>query len=387
MRSLWRDTLFKRLFLLIWAALVLSHFAAYTVVTGWHGSPPGPARAGSPTPTFPSLPPTPGVPQVATQRHAGMPDRPPPPGMAPPGAPQGAPSLPWHLLALDYLVRLVLIGAAAWWGAGWLTRPMRRLVKASSLLGASIRHGESPPMLDASHGTVEVTDAAAVFNTMASELSVQFRTRGLLISAISHDLRTPLTRMRMRLERMEASEPVLKCIHDIRDMDQMIGSALDVFRNVSQQEAPQTTDVYQLLQSVVDDMVETGAAVRFTGEPVVAAVQPLALRRAVENLLQNAVRYGERASVTLRLGTEIDIWIDDHGPGIPEDQLASVFEPFYRLEPSRNRHLGGTGLGLYIARELVERQQGVLRLFNRREGGLRAVVSLPLSSLAAKNAP
>jgi len=365
MKRWWSDTLFKRLFALMWVALVVSHFAAWSVVMHWAMPPggPGPREPGPHLPVLPSLPPTPGLP-------GGL-----PPGDEPEDAPL---SLPTGALLFDYGVRFIVIGVAAWWGARWLAAPMRRLVGASHALGSSIG-GQAPlPTLDERRGTVEVREAARVFNDMARQLDTQFKGRGLLVAAISHDLRTPLTRMRMRLESLAHEPAGERCIADIREMNELIDSALEMFRGDGFAEAPRSTDVLALVQALADDLVEQGRSVAVNGMHAIVPVQPAALRRALANLLTNAVRYGERADVqVLRGDTGVTITVDDDGPGIAQEQIDAVFEPFYRVESSRNRRTGGTGLGLYIARDLVQRQGGRLVLANRDRGGLRATVFLP----------
>lgn len=393
MKRWWRDTLARRLFVLMWVALVASHMAAYWVVTGlgWLGPPPAsesgrgalapprllppdaqadlatepdrqrqpPGQPGHPPPrpTFPSLPPTPGVPQISPAE--GHPAKPPP--------------LPTPVLLLDYGVRLLVIGLAAWIGARWLARPVQRLVAAARVLGQGLHSGQALPELDTRHGTVEVTEAARVFNAMAGQLQSQFRSRNLLMAAVSHDLRTPLTRLRMRLEKMEPSDGVARCVADIQEMDTLIGTSLQTFRALEASEMAQPTDLPTLLQSLVDDLAESGQVVALVLAPCIAPVQPLAMRRAIDNLVQNALRHGGAARVTLWAGAPCRITVDDDGPGIPEDRLSAVFEPFYRLDAARGgRAVPGSGLGLYIARELLARQGWRLRLINRPEGGLRA---------------
>jgi signal transduction histidine kinase len=362
MKRLWRDTLFKRLFLLMWAALVLSHLLAFALVTQWGWGGPGPEPGAEmsppPAPVFPSMPPTPGMPGGG-------------PGQAPPPLPTGA-------LLLDYGVRFLLIGLAAWWGARWLAAPMRRLVDASHALTSSIGRGGSVPTLDERRGTREVREAAQVFNDMARQLDAQFKGRSLLVAAISHDLRTPLTRVRMRLESLAHEPAAQRCIADVREMNELIDSALQLFRGDGFTEPAQSTDVLAMVQAQADDLAEQGHAVTASGAPGTARVQPGALRRALSNLLGNAARYGERADVKVfRDAAGVTVVIEDTGPGIPDDQLEAVFQPFYRVESSRNRRTGGTGLGLHIARDLVQRQGGTLKLANRPEGGLRATVFLP----------
>ena len=423
-KALLADTLFKRLFALMWLALVISHAVAFLVVT--RSLPDGGVGR---MPTFPSLPPVAfgqranpaSAPAIARPEGQGMPGARqgdggppgwnggpvgmrgpgggpgwPPPFSDPPGAspdgrmppspqPHGDPGnasqgmgLPTSMVILDYGIRLLIIGLAAWLGARWLSAPMRRLQAASRTLGQSLARNESPPHVDERAGTVEVREAAHVFNEMSRQLSDQVSSRALLVAAISHDLRTPLTRIRMRLEASEDDPLTARSIADIHEMDDLIESALEVFRGASTREEPsETTDVHALVQAIVDDLADLGQPVSVRGEPAHAHVQAGGLRRVVSNLVNNALRYGKRAQVSVHpLGDAIHIVIEDEGPGIPEAQLEAVLKPFYRLDTSRNRLTGGSGLGLYIARDLIARQGGSLALANRPEGGLRATIEL-----------
>ena len=403
MKALLADTLFKRLFALMWLALVVSHVVAFLVVTR------SGAGAGGRLPTFPSLPPFsftqrsampangappdwrggPGGPGAPGDRggpggpppfpdQAGARSSPPPMPMPTHGPTPRGGGLPASAALLDYGIRLLIIGLAAWLGARWLSAPMRRLQAASRTLGQSLARNDAPPQVDERGGTVEVRETAHVFNEMSRQLTDQVHSRALLVAAISHDLRTPLTRIRMRLESSEGDLPTARSIADIHEMDDLIESALQVFRGPgSHEEASQQTDVNALVQAIVDDLADLGQPVTVQGEPATAVVQPTGLRRVVSNLVNNALRYGQRADVGVRAhGDEVHIVIEDHGPGIPREQLDAVMQPFYRLETSRNRLTGGSGLGLYIARDLVARQGGTLNLENRAEGGLRATIAL-----------
>jgi signal transduction histidine kinase len=164
----------------------------------------------------------------------------------------------------------------------------------------------------------------------------------------------------------------------IAEMDAMIGTTLQFARDESVGEPRRQTDLTSLLQSVVDDMKDAGMPVRMEpAEPIVHECQPDALKRAVRNLLDNAVKYGKSGSVSIAAAPRtIEIDIDDEGPGIPEPELSRVLEPFYRLEGSRNRETGGVGLGLAITQSILQAQGGTLRLANRKEGGLRASILL-----------
>jgi protein-histidine pros-kinase len=244
-------------------------------------------------------------------------------------------------------------------------------------VGDAVSRGATPAPLDERRGTVEVREAAQVFNRMSERLAQEFRGRGLLMASISHDLRTPLTRMRLRLENLQPADLAQRSVGDIQEMNELIDGAIGVFRaEDAHAEALQPTDVFALVQSLSDDLAETGQQVELQGLPLVALAKPAALRRAVSNLIANALRYGGGAQVTVLADPLPTIRIDDRGPGIPDDQLQRVLEPFYRLDPSRNRDSGGAGLGLHIASSLLRGQHATLSLANRPGGGLRAEVRL-----------
>lgn len=381
MKNLLEDTLFKRLFLLMWVALVVSHLAGFLSVQQFLMPPDGMPRAVG-------MPPLPSLPPMGSLGRDG-------PGMGGPGMdgpgmggpPDGGllddgPLGRW--LWLDLLVRGIVIGVAAWIGARWLSAPMRRLADASRALGQTLGTHRPVPTLDEAQGTLEVRQTAEVFNAMSRRLHEQFSAQGLLMAAISHDLRTPLSRLRLRLEHMEPNAHTERSINDVREMDQLIASVLEMMQlNHETAAVPQRVDLRALVQSLADDLAEQGQAVTLQNaadtEPAVVPGQPAALNRVVANLLSNALRYGGSAEISVQVqADQVLVLIDDRGPGIPAAQLEAVFHPFYRVDTSRSKQTGGTGLGLYIARDLAHRHGGQLTLANRDGGGLRAELVLPL---------
>jgi protein-histidine pros-kinase len=363
----WRrlDTLGLRLFVLMWVTLVASHLLAWSTVMQVFGPDAPPARHGPPLPTLPGLP--------------GLPPGGPLAGQAPPHPPGGGPpTLPGLLLWLDYALRGAVIALGAALGARWLSRPMRRLAQASRELTAGLARGQ-PPVLDPARGTAEVREAAAVFNQMAARLQEQFDARGMHLAAVSHDLRTPLTRLRMRLE--DAPPALARAAGaDIHEMSEMIDTTLEVLREQREGASAQTVDMNAMLQALADDLAEGGHAVVLDAPvPLRALARPAALRRIVGNLVGNALRYGGSARITLaRDAHGVWVWVDDRGPGIPDAQLEAAFRPWVRLTGTHAR--SGHGLGLAIARDLAERDGGRLGLVNRPEGGLRAQLWLPAAT-------
>ncbi len=363
----WRrfDTLGLRLFVLLWVTLVASHLVAFTLSMPLGMGERGPSVAErlkpDHMPTLGSLPP-------------GGPLDPGPPQGAPPGGPPGG--LPNNVLWLDYGLRGLVIALGAALGARWLSAPMRRLARASRDLSQGLARGRPPPVLDERGGTAEVREAAHVFNTMAQRLQEQFDARGMHLASVSHDLRTPLTRLRMRLE---DAEPALAdgANADIHEMSEMIDATLDVLREQREGSQAQVVDVRALLAALTDDLQSTGHdAALAEGPELRALARPAALKRVLANLVGNALRYGGSARLALRADAAgVLVTVDDRGPGIPPDQLELAFRPWVRLTTSHAR--SGHGLGLAIARDLAERDGGRLTLENRPEGGLRARLLLP----------
>ncbi len=264
----------------------------------------------------------------------------------------------------------------------WAVRPLQRLAQAADALGRDL---SGMPLAET--GPREVRQAARAFNTMQNRLASYLNDRLRILAAVSHDLKTPITRLKLRSEMLPNSVQREKFLHDLDDMETMIAATLDFLRGESRQENGVLLDVNALLSTLCDDMQAVGSEIRLNGRasrPLLA--RPQALKRCLANLLDNAVRYGISADshagnsvqISLEDGLEIlTLHIDDHGPGIPEAKLEQMFEPFRRGETSRNRSTGGTGLGLAIARNLARAHGGDVTLANRPEGGLRATLTLP----------
>jgi signal transduction histidine kinase len=288
--------------------------------------------------------------------------------------PQGGPAFSKQFLLSMALMAIIII-AVSIWVVRRVTAPLASLSAAAEMLGNDLN---APPMPET--GTVEMRQASRAFNTMQARLRSLIENRTRMLAAISHDLRTPLTLLRLRAENVEEAPEREKMLATIAEMDSMIAATLEFARDEAMAEPRRRTDLTALLASVVDDMADTGLPVAMeAAQPIVCECQPAALKRALSNLLDNAVKYGKQARAAIRSTPQnIEITIDDEGPGIPEDELVRVFQPFYRVEGSRSRETGGIGLGLAIALSVVQAHGGELTLSNRPGGGLRAGVGLPV---------
>lgn len=289
------------------------------------------------------------------------------------------PPLEWHwstTLSFGLTAALVL-AAAFWFLVTRLTGPLRRLAAAADGLGRGERVAELAPT-----GPSEVRDLTEAFNRMQARLSRFVGDRTRILAALGHDLRSPLTAMRVRAEMVDDAETRERLIATIAEMQDMVEATLAFARGMAEREPAEARDLARMLDELCREAAETGQDVTFEpAAPLVARIRPNAFRRALRNVLDNAVRYGGAARVALAPGAEhATIVVRDPGPGIPEGQLERVFDPFVRLESSRSRATGGTGLGLSIARTIVQAHGGDLVLANRPEGGLAATVTLPLAA-------
>jgi signal transduction histidine kinase len=287
--------------------------------------------------------------------------------------PEQTASWPYRLL-LSLAVLLAAVIAVSLVAVRWLTRPLRTFADTAEELGRNIHR----PALE-ERGPNEVARAARALNTMQSRLIAYLDDRTRVLAAMSHDLKTPITRLRLRAELLEDSALKSKIAADLEETQSMVDGALDYLRGAARDEAVKPVDVTALLESLQADMRVLGSEVTIEG----AAAKPLrakpqALKRCVWNLLDNAVKYGVRARIAVDDDERrLRIRVLDEGPGIPAAEMDKVFEPFYRVESSRNRATGGTGLGLSIAKGIAEDHGGSLELGNRAEGGLEATLILP----------
>lgn len=283
---------------------------------------------------------------------------------------------PWRLFIM-LAVLLIMVLVLSLLAVHWITRPLAILAQAAERLGRNIHH---PPL--AEQGPTELQRAARAFNTMQTRLTRHLEDRARILIAVSHDLKTPITRLRLRVEQLDDPQLRQSFLKDIEEMQTMTAGTLDFMRGLENQEQVQPLDIYALLESLQADYEDMGQHFQIDGEvPPPCLVRPQSLKRCLVNLLDNAFKYAQQITVILNKSfNKLDIFIIDEGPGIPEAALETVFEPFYRLETSRSRSTGGTGLGLSIARNIARAHGGDIVLRNRPQGGLEAVLSLPCSS-------
>ncbi len=343
-------TLFGRMALLLFVAVVASHFLAFTLIFEFRPPRVSPAQP-------PAL-------EMPGPSMAPSPERWSPPAGFPPRFPG---------LWIDIGVRLTVLILAAWIGARWLSAPIRQLAKAAHELGQNL---DRPPIQMG--GTQECVEATRVFNQMQQRIQQHMAERDRFLAAVSHDLRTPMTRLRLRLESVKDEALAGSIRKDLSEMDALIGSTLDYLKGSVAPEAGVNTDIESLVSSLVDDEVDVGHPVTMQGNARPLIAQPLSLRRCLDNLVSNAVRYGSEAHVTLSDSPDaVVIAVQDKGHGLDAQELAKVMEPYYRVEGSRNREHGGVGMGLAIASDIARRHGGSLTLKNAPQGGLIAQLTLP----------
>lgn len=283
------------------------------------------------------------------------------------------------LMAGIVALQFAAFGAVGWIAVRSATRPLTRLARAADAL----RPGDATPPLP-EDGPSEVARAAASFNAMQQRIRTHEAERTLILAAVSHDLKTPLTRMRLRAELLDDGDLRDKLQADLAHMQALVEEGLAHARSAQAGTEPACrVDLSALLDALVCDHTDMGHDVRLDAPPLEPVwTRPLALRRLLGNLVDNAVRFGGSASVVVsRHDTGLRITVSDDGPGIPDSELARMRAPFTRLESSRHRDTGGTGLGLAIVDELARALGGRVELANRPGGGLEARLDLPAQSL------
>lgn len=267
-----------------------------------------------------------------------------------------------------------LLAAGFWFLMSRITGPLQRLAVASERLGRGEELATIPPT-----GPSEVRELTGTFNQMQARLTRLVEDRTRMLAAIGHDLRSPLTALRVRSEMLDDEEARARLVGSVEEMQSMLDATLAYARGVTSAEPSEQVEIGQFLADLNRD-----SAAPFTllpGPEIRATVRPIALRRALRNLVENAQRYGAGTAATVAYGAEdgvLSITVSDGGPGIPQDQLEQVFSPFFRLETSRSRETGGHGLGLSIARSIMRAHGGDIALSNAAGGGLVARATLPL---------
>jgi len=281
----------------------------------------------------------------------------------------------WKLPALTWFGLMVLgLGMVVIIMIRRITRPMAALAAAAERAG----RGEAIEPL-AEVGPIDVRQTTSAFNRMHDRLQRFVKDRTQMLAAISHDLRTPITSLRLRAEFIEDDETRNKILETLEDMQRMTEATLVFMREEARVEPTRLVDLPALIESVVADFADLGHDATFLpSDQLSYPCRSVGLKRALRNLVENAIRYGKRVEVELITNDSgVTIMIDDQGPGIPERDIERMFRPFVRLDESRNQETGGIGLGLAIARSIVKGHGGDISIQNRTEGGLRAMITLP----------
>lgn len=258
-----------------------------------------------------------------------------------------------------------------------ITAPLRTLADAADRIGTDAAIHDAPEI-----GPREIRRVAHAFNDMQARIRRLIGERTQTLAAVSHDLKTPLTRLRLRAEFIGDLALRQTIDDDLDEMERMLDSALAFLRGDSTGEEYRKVDIGSIVETLCDQAVDSGHDVTRSGpDHAVLVCRPLALKRALSNLIENAIKYGDRARVLLTDGPDrVDVTVEDDGPGIAEAERERVFDPFYRIEESRSRETGGTGLGLTVARTVIRTHGGEITLRNKEQGGLSITVSLPKPS-------
>jgi signal transduction histidine kinase len=263
------------------------------------------------------------------------------------------------------------------WAVRWVTSPLTSIASAARAFG---RPGDSETGDLAEHGPIEVAQAARALNEMRKRVRMLVDERTRMLVAVSHDLRTPLTRLRLRIERLSDDPAKAAMLGEIAAINELLTETLAYMREVGRAEAAAATDLPSLLQTIAAQFADTGHNVAYRGpDRLVLSCRPHALTRAVANLVDNGAKFGDAVEILVAAdGRDVTIEVKDDGPGVPEAMLGQIFEPFFKGDFARSQRGGGFGLGLSIVREIVESHGGGVELENRRPHGLTARLRLPL---------
>ena len=289
----------------------------------------------------------------------------------------------WSLqIVLFVLEFLLAIGVLFYlWSINRFIQPLKQFALAAKRLGENLYASPLPEK-----GPIEVRKATRAMNHMQEQLRSLIRDRTQMLAAISHDLRTPITRLKLRSQFINDESLRDKNIHDCDEMEAMIAATLDFAKDDSQRSKMVKLEFSSLLTSLCDDLHDVHQNVHYHAftKKIVLQGRPLPLKRAFNNIIENALKYGHVANVQMKIDRDNDnvvVFVDDNGPGIPKKHLEKVFSPFFRSDASRSRDTGGTGLGLAVARDIIRMHGGDISLQNRKHGGLRVVVQLPLGGV------
>ena len=287
--------------------------------------------------------------------------------------PQTDQTLIWRLIAQTLILYAIVLIPVLWIGRR-ISRPLRSLASAAH----SFTPGQDDRPLPET-GPQDVREVTAAFNALRLRVRAMLDEKDRMLGAIGHDLRTPLAALRVRIESVDDDQDRERMADTIDEMNRTLDDILSLARLGRPSEPPVDVDLSALVDAVVEDFRDLGADVTFQdGARLPMKLRPSLMRRAVRNLIENAVKYGKSAAVRIDHAPDsVAIVVSDRGPGIPADRLSDVFDPFTRLESSRNRETGGIGLGLALARAIVADASGEIRLENRPEGGLDAIIALP----------
>lgn len=282
-------------------------------------------------------------------------------------------------IAIATTIEAIGVLLATWLLVRWSTRPLQRLADAAKQFSGSAL---CPPVVET--GTHEVREAAAAFNGMQRRIRSLIQDRALSLAAISHDLKTPLTRLRFRIDDLTDERLKQSIADDIDEMEEMINGTIAFLRGEASPEDSRPLELRAILENICFDHADRGHAVSLSGSGKgILHGQSSDLKRAFSNIIQNALKYGNIARVSIvDASSRVEVVIEDEGPGIPTEQLTAVFTPFYRVDQSRGRETGGVGLGLTVAHRVVTAHEGMIKLINITPRGLRVVVTLPLTPRA-----